>query len=521
MNQTEEFFNQASLDPIESILKFNEFITQITLHISWNKIGFLSDEKHSNQIFLLLQDDEVLGTFRLNLPLKEILSVLSNCKISNELEFRNYQGKIFTEDDLSSIGSLSSIWQLCHAQSSNITFNEFAELLDKIKCKRWEKGRNHSFTTKTTQKVMLDSHGFCMFKGCGERLDIDDLTGENGNYSYKAHNVASSEMGPRGVSFLSEKLSDDPNNIILLCDKHHRLIDKIAVANYNASTLSKMRTDFIETAKKLLGGLSYQPIPVYCVLWPIGNSISACPESGEISNCLSHIKSRMKGDRNDICDNDKSLVKNPQKFISEMDEIVKDTAAEIKNQSKKHQYKVALFAFGPMPALVGLGALLGNKGQFTPMLRYRDGNCWVWPKNTPIDTPYTVEGEDQLHNTNDVILSIALTNHPEVMQNKANDLGHPHLLIKAKEMGNGAIPHPENGNELTLFLHDLLKQLKDKYKVKKVHLLICASNAACVFVGQAFDLHQPDLLIYDFENGDMLPRLQISSKNNNITVTLP
>ena len=40
---------------------------------------------------------------------------------------------------------------------------------------------------------MQDSHGRCMFTGCGDRLDIEQLTGMKGNIGYLAHNVASSE----------------------------------------------------------------------------------------------------------------------------------------------------------------------------------------------------------------------------------------------------------------------------------------------------------------------------------------
>lgn len=62
----------------------------------------------------------------------------------------------------------------------------------------------------------------------------------SGNYSYFAHIVASSEDGPRGNKD-SEKLANEPTNIMLLCDKCHRLIDKIAPNEYGIEHLRKMR----------------------------------------------------------------------------------------------------------------------------------------------------------------------------------------------------------------------------------------------------------------------------------------
>jgi len=43
-----------------------------------------------------------------------------------------------------------------------------------------------------------------MFEGCGANLLMDETTGYDGNYSYLAHNVASSEKGPRGIKVISE-----------------------------------------------------------------------------------------------------------------------------------------------------------------------------------------------------------------------------------------------------------------------------------------------------------------------------
>lgn len=80
-----------------------------------------------------------------------------------------------------------------------------------------------------------------MFTGCGEKLDHDTISGTTGNYAYLAHNVASSEQGARGVTELSNKLSNNPDNVLLLCDKHHRLIDKVAASDYTAPMLSAMK----------------------------------------------------------------------------------------------------------------------------------------------------------------------------------------------------------------------------------------------------------------------------------------
>lgn len=520
MNDGASFLHQACFYPIESLEKLNEFLEQIKPHFVWNQLGFLTDEGYKNQVFLLMSND-FNASLRLNLPEIECQQAVEQYMINEKVIHRHLQGENITQENLATIDTLISVWKKCKGQSCELNLTEFNDLLSKINENHLEKGRNQPPSAKTLNQVMQDSHGHCMFEGCGERLNHDWLTGRSGNFGYNAHNVGSSQNGPRGILFISELLSDVSSNILLLCDKHHRLIDKVALADYNASKLSRMRDEFIDNVQKLLEGLSYEPVPVFSVLWPVGSYPSSPPALREIAESLSRIRARSKNGRMDIVQNDHSLMKRPERFVRDIDVFVKDAADEILSLSRQNNYKAALFAFGPMPALIGLGALLGNKNEITPMLRYRDGNCWMWPQDNPVETPYNMDYDVEMPASTEVILSIALTAYPQSMKQKAEELGFPQIKIVATEMGNAAIPHPENGNRLKADIQRLLQRLKDKYSVKRLHLLICASNAACVFVGQSFDSHQPEIIVYDFVDGEMQPRLEISTKDERITISKP
>ncbi|MGI5927220.1 MAG: hypothetical protein ACOX8A_08600 [Thermacetogeniaceae bacterium] len=67
--------------------------------------------------------------------------------------------------------------------------------------------------------------GRCEYDGCNEPLWLDSLTKAQFNVAYIAHIFADTPTGPRGDPALSEELKADINNLMLLCDKHHRLID--------------------------------------------------------------------------------------------------------------------------------------------------------------------------------------------------------------------------------------------------------------------------------------------------------
>lgn len=512
-------YHQACFYPIESLDKLTEFLSSIKTSFTWEHVGLLTDEHVKNQIYILYSH-EFQASFRLNVTDAELMDALTLMGCEDNLEVRHLQGRNLSQDEYGTIESLFKIWDSCVKQSIVLSVNNVADYISRNIEQRFNKGRGKDFTQPTINQVMRDSHGYCMFEGCGDRLDIDYLTGASGNYSYLAHNVASSESGPRGIPYLSEELSNNPDNILLLCDKHHRLIDRVACADYPASRLTQMRSEFLINTERLLEGLSFQPIPVFSVLWPVGGHVVSPPESRDIAESLSRLRTRIRGAMNNLSDNERRYRTKPERFAKEMDEIVTEEAETIVNQTKNYGYRAALFAFGPMPALVGLGACLGNKSEITPMLRYRDGNCWVWPQDSRSETPYKVNWKNEIEKSSEVTISIALTQYPEVMKKTAAALGYPEIEIVANQMGNAALPHPDNGLELKSELHAILQKLRDQFGVNRVHLLICASNAACVFVGQAVDLYQPALLVYDFDGDEMRSKLSITQVNGKVNLSI-
>ena len=366
-----------------------------------------------------------------------------------------------------------------------------------------------------------------MFVGCGESLRYEFLSGTEGNFSYLAHNVASAVNGERGIPYFSSILSDEPDNILLLCDKHHRLIDKVAAADYSASTLALMRKEFCDLAENLLDSLSFEAVPVYTILWPVNGQFVSNPQLKDIATSLSLLKARIKGQERCLTDSNTPYRKKPEKFNEDLIELIRDEADQILQGTKRDGYKAALFAFGPMPALIGLGSLLGNKNEFTPMLRYRDSSSWLWPHNNVIDPFYEIKGLDLLTENDDVVICANFTAIAEPIQNRAQELkesvGAAILEITAlpEYMGNGAIPNPESGRKFCARLQQLLHDLKNKHNTKRVHLLVCASNAACVFIGQAIDLHHPEIIAYDFAKETMVARLVIKNNGKTNELELP
>lgn len=524
-----KIFNQAMDAPFEQLDKVLSYIDDIKKFINWNTIGILSDESRKNLVILLFNDSDLLGTLRLNLNIEECVKSING--ISENLQpitLRFWQGSSLQKEHLENLVHLKEIWDSCSDISTLLDNSQkIVDFLTEYFSDENKIGRGKNITTATKNKVWNDGHGRCMFVGCGESLRYEFLSGTEGNFSYLAHNVASAVNGERGIPYFSSILSDEPDNILLLCDKHHRLIDKVAAADYSASTLALMRKEFCDLAENLLDSLSFEAVPVYTILWPVNGQFVSNPQLKDIATSLSLLKARIKGQERCLTDSNTPYRKKPEKFNEDLIELIRDEADQILQGTKRDGYKAALFAFGPMPALIGLGSLLGNKNEFTPMLRYRDSSSWLWPHNNVIDPFYEIKGLDLLTENDDVVICANFTAIAEPIQNRAQELkesvGAAILEITAlpEYMGNGAIPNPESGRKFCARLQQLLHDLKNKHNTKRVHLLVCASNAACVFIGQAIDLHHPEIIAYDFAKETMVARLVIKNNGKTNELELP
>ena len=513
---------QTHEPPMTELDAVKEHAAALRALVSWDRVGVLMDEGPHAVVTVLLKGDAVVSASRFCLSAAESVDAL---RAYNEgsvapMELRSWQGHAMTDEQTRNLVELTSIWRESSGQRTEQAEEGWLTFFGDIVRNTRKKGRGTRITGSTRNQVLLDAHGRCMFEGCGADLTEDPVTRVRGNFATLAHNVAASEGGTRGVLYLSGSLADNPANILLLCDTHHRLVDTVAKADYLAATLSAMRSRFCEAATALLDALALAPTPVFCVAWPVHRQRIALPSSQQVAQALKPIGARLDGLLRTVNENEAVLRSlEGEALWHAMSTTVEQTAADILLQAHGEGYRAALFAMGLMPALIALGAKLGNKCEIIPMLRYRENGLWYWPANVSRGEFFTVEGLDRLSDREgEACLLLGLTAVPEAMRSTAESLGAGvvSVVARTKYLGNGALGHPDDGASFRQRMQELLHRLRDAHGGRRVHVLPCASNAACVFLGQAFDSYHPELVIYDFapEGGCMVPRLRIANVNN-------
>ena len=92
----------------------------------------------------------------------------------------------------------------------------------------------------TIVRLWTRAGGRCEF--CNDYLLQDSLTRKDANFSNVAHIVAVSLAGPRGDHPMPHEQRDEIGNLMLVCRKHHALIDSPEyVAEYSVERLQAMK----------------------------------------------------------------------------------------------------------------------------------------------------------------------------------------------------------------------------------------------------------------------------------------
>ena len=521
----DQALNKTIFTDLESAKQYLDHLKSTGMQ--WDLVGFLSDASYHNLLTLLFNEGELTDVFRFSLTDDDnhlFIQYLSN-NFEITVDYKLSEVAVFETENIKQKNDVMSLWSSCLQSSYPVTNESLKDFVNDLILKINDGGRGKDFTVNTIRKVMDDSHGRCMFRGCGQRLDVDELTGYGGNYGYLAHITASSTKGPRGTLYLSSLLSNEPSNVLLLCDVHHRLVDRIASSYYPTLVLTKMREEHIYLSNKLLDSLNYTPVDIFFIPWGVNSQHVEKPNSVAISKSLSvfehrasdHIISVNSG-ASESMDTDNSFEENASKNIEKCVNKIHD---------RTEGSGAAVFVLGPTFALIGFGAKFGNKSKLMPMLRYRDASSWMWPGVDPREDAFIIDEPEIDSDQSEVIVSVKLTAPAPKIDKTTEYLNQtakteiPVIYIHPPESygyGNGAIAHPIEGERLANELKKIFTNLKEIHGIEKVHLLVCASNAACVYIGQAVDRFQPEFIVYDYGTEMMEPKLRIYNDGNTTVV---
>ncbi|KAA5538803.1 SAVED domain-containing protein [Roseiconus nitratireducens] len=237
--------------------------------------------------------------------------------------------------------------------------------------------------------------GRCQYEGCNRELFRDQATKAEFNQAYIAHIIADKPTGPRGDPVLSEKLKADLSNLMLLCDAHHRLIDKVDVAGHSVARLQKMKQAH-ESRIELVTAID-QERRSHVLMY--GARIGEHGTPLTIQNAkLALLPDRYPASHEPISLSlgNASIGDDEQLYWTmEVEHLRRQFAERVKPRLTVDAVHLSVFALAPIPLLVELGRLLSDIPMADVYQLHREPSTWSWLEhNKPFEFKVLQDGNE-------------------------------------------------------------------------------------------------------------------------------
>ena len=370
-----------------------------------------------------------------------------------------------------------------------------------------------------------------MFHGCSKDLSEIPLWTKAARVGYLAHIVASDPAGPRGSQADSHRLSDCSDNIMLMCDEHHRLIDSFAPHYYTADVLNEMRQSHRETVRYYLASLAFPHTKAVTLHANLANVPTYFHDSELIEAIVATRRAMLPGVihyiRRKSQRDDRHLPGFWHQYLREHENHIRQLIAGFESSNGLVTESLAVFPLHHIPTLVLAGRVMGE-AQAIQIFQYdRVRKTWTWDSQavphaqgafstSPLPPDRAAE----------VLITLELTaqvDEEALPDNLKPLVASGDLLwirIATSKMGIECIGHPEDLDQFAQVARKVIAHVQDVMRVKKVHL-IAVSPASTVFrFGQMLQAgHHPEYLVYDRagRDYDFAPALSITGHHVSAT----
>lgn len=345
------------------------------------------------------------------------------------------------------------------------------------------------------------SGGRCEYRGCNEDLVGDLVSGKrDALFGYIAHIVGDSPDGPRGDAEFSVKLAKDLSNLMLLCGKHHKLVDVDGLVEHPVELLRQMK-DAHETRIATNTGISEE---YASHVLRFGASIG----SHEALVSTQAIFAAMPPDRHPATSQTIDLEMLNQAIRDDepefwevqrrnLDRLFADRiGGRIERQEIRH---LSVFALAPQPLLIELGRLLNEIVPITVHNRHREPMAtWNWQRDRPVLDFLVSRPEAQVTGKIALKIAISATVNDDRITRVLGDNAAIWTITIAKP-GNDVVRQPEDLSVFRATLRDIYDEIKAQHgEGQVIHLFPVMPASLAVETGRIW-MPKADLemLIYD------------------------
>jgi hypothetical protein len=247
-----------------------------------------------------------------------------------------------------------------------------------------KKKARKSFPKKVENVVWARAAGRCQYQGCNKLLIGDQISGAaNANTSYIAHIIADSPDGPRGDEVRSPLLAQDPDNLMLVCDVHHRVFDRDLLAEHPEEVLVGMKQRHEARIRTITGidedlgshviryaakiGANESPVAKNDLKWAM------IPQRYPLDDGWIDLDLVTLDLRDDHPDYWRTHVRNLRSVFGE----------KVRGRMERQEIRrLAVFGLAPIPLLFELGRLISDIATADVRQFLRDPKGWKWDQSS-------------------------------------------------------------------------------------------------------------------------------------------
>jgi hypothetical protein len=255
-----------------------------------------------------------------------------------------------------------------------------------------------SIPQKIQSALWARAAGRCQYRGCNADLVGDLVAGrQDGIFGFIAHIVADVEGGPRGDPVRSPRLARSLENLMLMCARHHKLIDLDAVADHPEPVLLAMKAEH-EARIAVVAGIDEDRASHV-----IRFGATICNNEALVSTQA--IFSAMPPERHPASNQTLDLEMVGCAFRDDeaaywtvqRENLRRQFEAKVRGRVERQEIRhLSVFALAPQPLLIELGRLLCDIVPATVHQRHRKPASWRWASDGPPIAIRATEPDDEL-----------------------------------------------------------------------------------------------------------------------------
>jgi len=253
-----------------------------------------------------------------------------------------------------------------------------------------DKNKRLGIPEKVRAHLWVAAAGHCQYNGCNKPLDRNILTQAKVFLGQHAHIIGDSIHGPRGDVELSKRLSQDASNILLVCAPCHLTIDKLA-DDYPVDLLRRMKKRHEERVQKLYDLDASKDSVAVVLLHPIKRIHVPQFSDTDVQRAILENSDFSHRPGGQLIELDYRTRASRESDATYWSELVKEMTDGFQRQlhyvasGGAQPGHLSICAFGPMPILMQLGALVGNKVEVSTFQWDRIGESWNFRKERMIE----------------------------------------------------------------------------------------------------------------------------------------